>query len=229
MVKSRTLRTDCGGGAPNEPAARPHNMIPLLISPEGLRVLIIGGGKVALRKCLHFSGADITVVAEDVVPGIEAEAAAVIKKRVSASDVFAIMEDFDTIVAATDDPAMNSEIRDEGLRLGLYVNSAHGGGNMVIPSVLRRERYVVSVSTEGKLPAFPPYVIEELDIFLDERFDAMFDVLACSRSMCAGKGTQPERTEFLRRVARDPEVNRLARSGDTETALKRAKELGAPQ
>jgi len=204
-------------------------MIPLLVSPEGLRVLIIGGGNVALRKCMHFEGADITVVSEKTVQGIESLASAVIKKRITSSEIFEMMKGFNVVVAATDDKTLNSEIRDEALRLGLSVNSAHGGGNILIPSVLRRNNYSVSVSTEGKLPAFPPYVIEELDAFLDERFDTMFDILSESRRMCAGKGTQAERAGFLKKVARDPIVDELVRTGNAAAALKRATELGVPQ
>jgi len=204
-------------------------MVPLLMSPEGLKVLVVGGGNVALRKCMHFEGAEITVVSEETVPGIESVAATVIRKRTTSSEMSGIMAGFDLIVAATDDMAMNSEIRDEALRLGLYVNSAHGGGNVVIPSVLRRDGYTVSVSTEGRLPAFPPFVVEELDAFLGIRFDSMFNVLSESRKMCAGKGTQAERAGFLKRVAHDPDVNRLVRAGDEAAAFERVKELGAPQ
>jgi siroheme synthase-like protein len=203
-------------------------LVPLLLSPEGMRVLVIGGGQVALRKCLHFEGAEITVIAEITVPGIENVAVKVIKRRTTASEISEMMGKFDIIVAATNDAAMNSEIRDTALKLGLRVNSAHGGGNIVIPSVLRRKEYTVCVSTEGRLPAFPPYVINELETMLDERFDIMFEVLAESRRMCSGKGTQAERAEFLKRVAYDSEVNRLVRKGDAASALERAKKLGVP-
>ena len=205
-----------------------HKMIPLLVSPDGLKVLVVGGGRIALRKSMHFEGADITLISEKTISGIESTAKSVIKRRTTSAEIYGMMSGFDIIVAATDDKEMNSEIRDEALRLGLYVNSAHGGGNIVIPSVLRRKGYTVCVSTEGKLPAFPPFVIGELDEFLDEKFDIMFDVLAESRKMCAGKGTQAERAEFLKKVTRDPEVNRLIRAGDPVSALEIVKRLGVP-
>jgi siroheme synthase-like protein len=192
-------------------------------------VLVVGGGNVALRKCMHFEGAEITVVSEETIPGIENIATRVIKKRIASPDIVGMMGGFDIIVAATNDMALNSEIRDCALRLGFYVNSAHGGGNVVMPSVLRRDCYTVSVSSEGRLPAFPPYVIKELDAFLDRRFDTMFDVLLESRKMCAGKGTQADRADFLKRVAHDPEVDRFVRAGDAAAALEKAKGLGVPQ
>jgi siroheme synthase-like protein len=206
-----------------------NKLVPLLLSPEGMRVLVIGGGQVALRKCLHFQGTEITVIAENTVPGIENVAAAVMKKRTTALEISEMMGKFDIIIAATNDDTMNSEIRDAALKLGLRINSAHGGGNIVIPSVLRRKGYTVCVSTEGRLPAFPPFVINELETLLDERFDIMFDVLAESRRICAGKGTQAERAEFLKRVAYSPEVNRLVREGDVASAMERAKTLGVPK
>ncbi|MDR0791038.1 MAG: bifunctional precorrin-2 dehydrogenase/sirohydrochlorin ferrochelatase [Methanomassiliicoccaceae archaeon] len=203
-------------------------MVPLLISPKGLRVLVIGGGKVALRKCTHFAGADITAVSESFLPELEGLSKTMIRKRITSQEVQEMLKEFDLIVAATDDAHLNAEIKDEALRQGLYVNSAHGGGNVVIPSVLKRDGYTVAVSTEGRLPAFPPFVVNELESFLDEGFDNMFAVLSESRNICAGKGTQPERSEFLRRVVNDQEVRRLARSGNVKGAMERAKELGVP-
>jgi len=94
-------------------------MIPLLISPESLKVLVVGGGKVALRKCMHFHGAKITVVSEETLPEIESIAAAVIKKRTTVSEIGVMMDRFDIIVAATDDAVLNSEINDEAKRLGI--------------------------------------------------------------------------------------------------------------
>jgi len=204
-------------------------MIPLLVSPDGLRVLVVGGGPVALRKCMHFEGADITVIAEKTMEGIEDVAKDVIKKRATVREICEMMDDFDITIMATDNETMNSEIRDCALSQGLYVNSAHGGGNILIPSVLDRERYLVTVSTNGKLPAFPPFVVEELETFLDGRFDAMYDILFEARIMCAGKGTQKKRSEFLKRVAHDPEVRRYAADGDVLSATERVKELGVPK
>ena len=204
-------------------------MIPLLVSPEGLKVLVVGGGPVALRKCRHFEGAIITVVAEKTTPEIESIAKDVIRKRTTASEICGMMGDFDITVAATDDKDLNQKIRDHALRMGLYVNSAHGGGNILIPSVLDRGRYMVTVSSNGKLPAFPPFVVEELDPLLDGRFDAMYDILFEARAICSQKGTQKERSEFLKRVARDPEVKGHAIKRDISSAMRRVNELGVPQ
>ena len=203
-------------------------MIPLIVSPEQLRILIIGGGPVALRKCMHFAGADITVISENIVPEMEDIPLSLIKKKVTSFDIFIIMKYFDIIVAATNDATLNSKIRDEALRRNLYVNSAHGGGNLVIPSVLRRKGYIVSVSSEGRLPAFPPFVVDELDEFLDKKFDDMFYVLSEARKLCTGKSIQTERSEYLRKVARDPEIRRLIELGDLPSAVKKASELGIP-
>jgi len=91
-------------------------MISLLMSPEGMGVLVIGGGMVALRKCMHFKGADITLISEEIVPGIEDAAGNVIKKKVTAAEIKGLMSGYDIIIAATNDAAVNSEIRDEALR-----------------------------------------------------------------------------------------------------------------
>ncbi len=54
------------------------NYFPVFFDLKSLRVLIVGGGEVALRKLalLERAGASITVVAPKVLPDFEARAAA---------------------------------------------------------------------------------------------------------------------------------------------------------
>ena len=198
---------------------------PLYIETSKLKIIVFGGGNVALRKCRYFEGSEITVMAKEILPELESIVSKTIVGAIP-DDLKGLIEPYDLVMAATDNKELNCRIRDQALSMGVYVNSAHGGGNVLIPSVLEREGYSVAVSSKGKVPAFPPYVVEELDSFLDERFDRMFDLMAEMRGLAMKNiPTQPARKEFLQSVINDPEIRKAVaedRMGDArEMALKK--------
>ena len=198
---------------------------PLYIETSKLKIIVFGGGNVALRKCRYFEGSDITVMAKEILPELESIVSKTIVGAIP-DDLKGLIEPYDLVMAATDNKELNCRIRDQALSMGVYVNSAHGGGNVLIPSVLEREGYSVAVSSKGKVPAFPPYVVEELDSFLDERFDRMFDLMAEMRGLAMKNiPTQPARKEFLQSVINDPEIRKAVaedRMGDArEMSLKK--------
>ena len=199
------------------------DLVPLFVSVGDMHVTVFGGGPVALRKCKHFKGADITVVALEVIPEIRAIASEIIVSR--AEDAMHLISRNDIVVAATNDKELNDKIKDAALLKGKHVNSAHGGGDILIPSVLERKGYAVAVSSLGAVPAFPPYVVEELDRFLDEKFDLMFDVISKIRDECRNMWTQPLRSKFLRNVLHDPSVLAYVEEGKKGLAVERAKRM----
>ena len=196
-------------------------MSPIYLSPGNRTVVIFGGGKVALRKCLHFKGFHIKVIASEVLPELRDVADEVIEKEIDPETAAPLMEGADIVVAATSDHGLNNAIRDISLSKGIMTNSAHGGGDVLIPSVLKRSGYSVAVSSEGRVPAFPPYVIKALDGFLDQSYDSMLDLLVKVRPIVKEKiATQPERAAFLAGVLDSAEVWALLKEGKEEEAFR---------
>jgi siroheme synthase (precorrin-2 oxidase/ferrochelatase) len=101
-------------------------------------------------------------------------------------------------------------------------NSAHGGGDVLIPSVLKRPGYSVTVSSEGRVPAFPPYVVRMLDDFLDPSYDSMLDLLMRVRPVIRERiATQPERAKFLADILENQEIWAMLREGKEEEAFRK--------
>lgn len=198
-------------------------MTPVFISSRNRHVAVFGGGRVALRKCLHFKGFSISVTAESILPGIRDLASEVHEEKLTAESASARMAGADIVIAATDDRGLNDSIRDLAESRGIPVNSAHGGGDLLIPSTLRRKGYTVTVSTEGRAPAFPPYVIDRIDGFLGDDYDAMLDLMIRLRTEIRDTiPTQPGRAAFLAEVLNDGTVWELLRGDDPESAYTRA-------
>ena len=198
-------------------------MSPVFLSPNGRTVTVFGGGRVALRKCMHFEGFRIKVVAEDILPELRELADEAVQQRIGPSTAGQLMEGADIVVAATSDHALNDSIRDISMGKGIMTNSAHGGGDLLIPSVLKRDGYTVTVSSEGRVPAFPPYVVRMLDGFLDESYDRMLELLMRIRPEIRGRiDSQPDRARFLADILEDQGIWEMLRQGRDDDAYKAA-------
>ena len=205
-------------------------MSPVVLSPGNRKITVFGGGRVALRKCQHFEGFRIKVVADAVLPELRDIADEVILEKVDPATAGKYMEGADIVVAATSDHALNDSIRDISMGKGIMTNSAHGGGDLLIPSVLHRDGYTVTVSSEGRVPAFPPYVIRMLDGFLDESYDRMLALLMRVRPVIKERiAEQPDRARFLADILADEEIWDLLRSGREEEAFRMAMSKGGLQ
>lgn len=202
-------------------------MSPILLSPRNRLVTVFGGGRVALRKCRHFGGFRIRVVAEEVLPELRELAGEVFLDRIDRDNVLRYIDGSDIVVAATSDHELNDMIRDTSMSRGIMTNSAHGGGDVLIPSTLHRDGWTVCVSSEGRVPAFPPYVIERIDELLDGSYDEMLALLVDLRGDIRGRiHTQPERAEFLAGVLADGDVWDLLREGRRDEARTLALQRG---
>lgn len=202
-------------------------MSPIVLSPGNRLVTVFGGGNVALRKCRHFEGFRIRIVADRILPELRDLADEVVDSAVDASTAGEYMDGSDIVVAATSDHALNDSIRDLSMSKGIMTNSAHGGGDVLIPSTLKREGYTVTVSSEGRVPAFPPYVIQRIDELLDPSYDRMLELLMMLRREIRTRiPTQPERAKYLADILADGEVWDLLRKDDIQSAFDLSMERG---
>ena len=199
-------------------------MAPIFLAPADRKVIVFGGGKVALRKCRHFEGFRLYVVAEDILPEIEGLAESTTIAVVTESNAGDFMEDADIILASTSSKQLNWKIRDIAKEKGIPVNCAHGGGDLLIPSTLRRGGFTITVSSEGRAPAFPPYIIDRIDDYLDESYESMLALLVKLRAeIMENIPTQPERAEAMARIINDERIWDMLRSGNQEEAVEKAR------
>jgi siroheme synthase-like protein len=190
-------------------------MVPIFIDPSCIDILVIGGGRIALRKCRHFGGSRITVMARSVLPEISGLAHVTIIGD-SEEKMSELMDEADLVIAATDSKELNSRIVSIASLKGKPVNSAHGGGTVLIPSILERKRYTVAVSSQGNAPAFPPFIVNELDGILGAEYDRMLDLLIEMRDIVRSEiPYQDERKRILGDIVNDKEIMSLLLTGDT--------------
>ena len=155
---------------------------PIFVEMRGRRVLLVGGGHVALEKIgkLVESEADVTVVAPELIPEVRAfidDGSARLEERAfRAGDT----EGFEVVMVATDDGAINRQVVDEARSRGIWVNAADDVANcdFILPGVARRGRLAIATSTGGASPALARWLRERMEEFLSDDVVALGDVLA---------------------------------------------------
>ena len=122
------------------------------IDLEGRSVLVVGGGPVALEKVagLLDCGADVTVVAPEVVPELAALPVQLGRRRYRPSDLTGRY----LVVAATSDTGLNRRVfaDAEARRLLCNVVDVPELCSFILPAVHRQDPITVAVSTGGASP-----------------------------------------------------------------------------
>ena len=201
-------------------------LTPLFVDMRSRRIIVFGGGQVALRKCCHVKDSEMTVVAPNILSELRRMSVELVEAEIDVSDAKWMMYGFDMVIAATDSKDINNRIRDVAKSAGIPVNSAHGGGDVLFPSILSRKDYTVAVSSNGNMPAFPPFLVEELDGILDESFDNLLEFMIIVRREYSAKWDQNKRSEFYKRILRNHQIRELTSSGNINSAIELARELG---
>jgi uroporphyrin-III C-methyltransferase/precorrin-2 dehydrogenase/sirohydrochlorin ferrochelatase len=131
-------------------------LLPVNLNVKGRLCVLVGGGRVALRKCgtLLGHGARLRVVSPCLVenaiwssPGVEW-----IQSRYEPG----MLEGAFLVIAATDDAEVNSQVECDARQLPALVLRADSGerSDITFPATLRRGRVSVSFATDGADPAF---------------------------------------------------------------------------
>jgi precorrin-2 dehydrogenase/sirohydrochlorin ferrochelatase len=125
---------------------------PVYLDLKDRPVLVVGAGKVALRKTrgLLEAGARITVVAPEWEPEFEGLALRLIRRRFRASDLAGVF----LVFAATDDRLTNHRIGIASKGRGLFANIADSAEEcgFIVPARVQRGEVQIAISTGGESP-----------------------------------------------------------------------------
>ncbi len=174
---------------------------PIMLDLTAVPVLVVGGGRVALRKIegLVTAHAEVTVVAPSVVEEIARLPVRVVGRAYTSTDLDAMR----LVITATDDPAVNATVAADATGRGIWVNSADDPGNctFTLPAVARDGAVTVAVGTGGSSPALASHLRAELEHWLDEIGAAQAAAtLADQRSELRAKGVSTESVDWTERV-----------------------------
>jgi siroheme synthase-like protein len=147
-----------------------RELLPLFVSLSGRRVVLVGGGGVALAKLRQLQAveADVVVVAPDVHDEIVRSGVAVARRPFHPADL-----DSAWLVVAAATPDVNRAVAAAAETRQVFVNAVDDPPNAsaFLSGVVRRADVTLAISTSGDAPALTALVREALDAVLPQDLD----------------------------------------------------------
>lgn len=155
----------------------PH--FPMFVDLSGRRVLIVGGGAVALRKLQKLApyGAKIEVVAPDILPEIAAVKGVRLRRREFCA--LDLRPRPAMVIAATDDQRLNGRISSlcRKRRIPVNVVDSQEDCSFIFPALISRGSFSAGICTGGASPVAAAYYKERLSELLPENLEEILDWL----------------------------------------------------
>lgn len=179
--------------------------LPIFLDVKARPCLVVGGGRVALRKLNHLleAGAEARVIAPEVTAEIQALAdkgAVQLQLREFApTDLDGLL----LVVAATDQREVNRQISEQARNLGLLVNVADQPEdcNFLMPAVIDRSPVVVAVSTGSASPVLARMIRARLESLVPAGYGRLAELCARYRDRVKERfDQQRDRRRFWDRV-----------------------------
>ncbi len=130
---------------------------PVMMDLTGRTVLVVGGGKVAIRKVemlLDF-GAQVNVISPKVIPElqslIDAHLVNIQRRTYREGDIVGAA----IVIAATADRETNTKVSQDACQAGIPVNVVDDPElcSFIVPAIVRRGDITIAISTSGTSPA----------------------------------------------------------------------------
>ena len=178
---------------------------PVNLNLDNMEIIIVGGGNVALRKCMNFLdfGKSVTVLA----PEFDSRFLELGNKVDLINDIFKeeYIDKFDIVVAATDDKEVNEEIACICRKKSKLINvvDSRDLSDFTVSSYVKRRDLLIGISTGGKIPALSAKIRRDLEEIYDESFAEYVDLLGELREKIIKKyEDKTERKEVLKALVK---------------------------
>ena len=205
------------------------NYFPVFFDLTGQKVLIVGGGEVAVRKIslLERTGALISVVAPDIAPELMSRAAAgkvkLFIREFSPDD----LQGARLVIVATSRRAVNRWIASlsESRNIPVNVVDDAASSRFIVPAIIDRDPVLVAVSTGGASPVLARRLRERLEALIPAGIGELASWLRAlreaTRRKLRGSGA---RRRFFEAIVDGPAARRFI-AGDKQGATRMARRL----
>lgn len=188
---------------------------PVYLDLIGRTCVVVGGGRVALRKVqsLVEAGAAVRVVSPDV-SGALSEMAGV--ECVQMGYTSAALDGASLVFACTDDAGTNERVWQDCRARGIWCNVADDPRrcDFFVPAVMQRGRLQVAVGTNGASPALAGTIRDAVAGQFDASFEAWLERLwEVRQQVVASVADEPERRRVLMQLGGADSVSRFRKDG----------------
>ena len=158
---------------------------PINLKIDDMKIVIIGGGKVAYRKCMNFLAFNkkVKVISQEFIEEFE-EIKNKIEMIKDSYDEKYIKDAF-VVVAATNNKEVNHKIGIYCRQNNKLVNVVDDKelSNFTVPSFVKRGDLLLSVSTGGKSPSLSSKIRKDLEDVYDESYEEYVELLGQAREI----------------------------------------------
>ncbi len=188
---------------------------PIQLVLDGLKCVVVGGGKVAARKvdALRRAGAEVHVVSPEFDDALLAR-----------DDVTRHAEPYRTatlagarlVMACTDDRRVNAAVAADARAAGALVNVADDPEHcdFYVPAVVRRGPIQLTIGTSGASPELAATLRKRIEQTVPERYAELACELQRLRPLVKQRiADQPERSRLFARLCSDDAVERFFNEG----------------
>jgi len=193
-----------------------HFAYPMVLDLSGRRALVVGGGKVALRKAraLADAGARVRVVAPEFTAGFAEDGRF---ESLAARYEKGHLEGALVAVAATDDEAVNRRVAEDARAADVLVNVVDRPElcDFIVPAQVRRGDLLIAISTSGAAPSLARRLRERLEKELGPEYATLLEVLREVREDLKQRNLAPEvRRRLFERLTEDDIVDAARQGAD---------------
>lgn len=190
-----------------------NDFIPLMLDLKGRKIVIFGGGKVGERKALLFSDhSEVIVISREFTQGLNnlslnGKVKLIKVNEMNETDIKMHIESAFMTIPATSDRHLNERISEMAQNAGKLVNRVDGIGDVIIPSVIKRDDIVIGISTLSSSPALSKYMRMKIESVITPEFEKMSGLQNDIRKILKSKvNSQEKRKEILWNILNDNEV-----------------------
>ena len=174
---------------------------PMFLNISGRKCLVVGGGKVALRKVLVLLDFDarVTVVARKISDEIRNLPVDICERDYAEEDIKACA----LVVAATDDANVNHKVAETAKRYHIPVNAVDQPEDctFIFPAYVKRKNVVGAFSSAGNSPVLTQYLKAQIQDVLTDELGEINEYMGSVRdAVKAQVPTEPERRKVYQTV-----------------------------
>lgn len=175
------------------PAERGNTLFPIFVKFEKFEVLIVGGGKVGLEKISavlrNAPATPVTLVGSSVLPEIRDFVAQYPQVQLQERPFErADLQGKQFVIAATDDPHLNRQVKALAAGRGILTNVADTPDlcDFYLSSVVQKGDLKIAISTNGKSPTIAKRLKETLNDSLPGELNAVLQHMPVIRNRLKG-------------------------------------------
>jgi precorrin-2 dehydrogenase/sirohydrochlorin ferrochelatase len=169
-----------------------NNLYPIFIKPENIRILIIGGGFVALEKLTFLFKSSPQAIVTLVSPMVRDETMAFIADKevtiINEKYTSVFLKGHQLVIATTDDKEVNVKVSQDAQKEGILVNIADTPHlcDFYMGSIVTKGHLKIAISTKGKSPTLAKRMREWLEFIIPDEIDDSLHKLNEFRSRIKG-------------------------------------------